>query len=67
MRDRATGLIGRVFGECSIPPGSLGADSPGQFQFRMSRADGTELRAAFVDVPTVEEKAQYVTEENRRL
>jgi len=32
----------------------------------MSRADGTEVRATYVDVPTVEEKAQFVTEERRR-
>jgi len=62
MRDRATGQIGRVFGKCA----TVAAGSPRQPQFRMSRADGTEVRATYVDVPTVEEKAQFVTEERRR-
>jgi hypothetical protein len=62
MRDRATGVVGRVFGECS----NAADGSPRQLQFRMSRADGTEVRATFVDVPTVEEKAQFVIEERRR-
>ena len=66
MRDRATGAVGRIFGACPTALGSPGLRS-GQLRFRMSRADGTEVRAALVDVPSVEERAQYISEENRRL